>query len=271
MCGQYAIVSKIEEIEKKFNVRVREGDEPSTNRIVVPGSKGLVITSENPRELQSFIFGFTPSWADKPRYIINARAEGDHNKENSPDYKGGKGIISKPFFRKAIRSQRCLVIADSFIESTGKKEQKRSFNVYLKEHTRPFAFAGIWDKWLNKETGELLDTFAIITTRPNKLMLKIPHERMPVVLTPSLYSRYLSSRSPLSDITAMLEPYPAQLMNAYEIGTNFYKEREDARKALQPVSQRVGKEYNLKLQQELKLFGMGETPSREKKEGREDV
>jgi putative SOS response-associated peptidase YedK len=268
MCGQYAIVSKIEEIEKKFNVRLREGEPPVTNRIVVPGSKDLVITNEHPRELQGFIFGFTPSWADKPKYIINARVEGSHNKENSPDYKGGKGIISKPFFRKAIRSQRCLVIADSFIESTGKKEQKRSFNVYLKEHPGPFAFAGIWDRWLNEETGELLDTFAIITTRPNQLMLKLPYNRMPVILDPSMYIPYLDKNTPLSDITNILEPYPAQQMNAYEIGSSFYKEREDAHKALQPVSQRIEKETDLNLQQELKLFGMGETPSREKKKKR---
>lgn len=266
MCGQYAIVSKIEEIEKKFNVRLQEGSSFQTNKVIVPGTPALVITNEYPRILQSYVFGFTPSWADKPKYIINARAEGDHNKENSPDYKGGKGIISKPFFRKAIRSQRCLVVADSFIESTGKKEQKRSFNVYLKDQVRPFAFAGLWDRWLNKETGELLETFAIITTRPNQLMLKIPHHRMPVVLPPSFYSSFLSERTPLSDITAMLEPFPSKMMNAYEISTGFYKEKDDARKALQPVSQRVEKEYKLKLHQELKLFGMGESPSRKKKE-----
>jgi len=268
MCGQYAIVSKIEKIEKQFNVRLKEGLDFETNKIIVPGTRGLVITNENPRFIQDFVFGFTPSWADKLKYIINARAEGDYNKENSPDYTGGKGIINKPFFRKAIRSQRCLVIADTFIESTGKKEQKKSFNVYLKENVNPIAFAGIWDKWHNKETGEIHDTFAIITTRPNQLMLQIPHERMPVILKPSLFSRYLSEKSPLGDITAMLEPYPDKKMNAYEIATSFYRERSDAQKALQPISQRVDKEYNIKLKQQLKLFGMGESPSRDKKEKR---
>jgi len=268
MCGQYAIVSKIEKIEKQFNVQMKEGLEFESNKLIIPGTKGLVITDKNPRIVQDFTFGFTPAWADKLKYIINARAEGDHNKENSPDYTGGKGIINKPFFRKAIRSQRCLVIADSFIESTGKKELKKSYNVYLKEYVNPIAFAGIWDTWQNKETGEIHDTFAIITTRPNQLMLKIPHERMPVILKPSMFSRYLNTRSPLSDITAMLEPYPAKEMNAYEISTSFYNERNNARKALQPFSQRVDKEYDVKLKQQLKLFGMGESPSRDKKSKR---
>ena len=268
MCGQYAIVSKIEKIEKQFNVRAKEDLKSYENKIIVPGTKGLVITDENPKIIQTYTFGFTPNWADKLKYIINARSEGDHNKDNSPDYTGGKGIINKPFFRKAIRSQRCLVIADCFIESTGKKELKKSFNVYLKDHVNPFAFAGIWDRWQEKDTGEIHDTFAIITTRPNNLMLKIPHDRMPVVLNPSSYSRYLSAKSPLSDITAMLEPYAAQDMNAYEIATSFYQERNDAQKALQPMNQRIDKEYNVKLKQQLKLFGMGESPSREKKKNR---
>ena len=99
MCGQYAIVSKIEKIEKQFNVRLKEGIEFESNKIIVPGTKGMVITDENPRVIQDFIFGFTPGWADKLKYIINARAEGDYNKENSPEYTGGKGIINKPFFR----------------------------------------------------------------------------------------------------------------------------------------------------------------------------
>lgn len=268
MCGQYAIVSKIEKIEKQFNVAIKEGLEFESNKVILPGTKGLVITDENPRLIQEFTFGFTPVWADKLQYIINARAEGDHNKENSPDYTGGKGIINKPFFRKAIRSQRCLVIADCFVESTGKKEFKKSYNIYLKEHVGPIAFAGIWDTWQNKDTGEIHDTFAIITTRPNQLMLKIPHERMPVILKPSLFSRYLSPKSPLSDITAMLEPYPAKDMNAYEISPTFYKEKEDARIALIPFDQRLNKEYDVQLKQQLKLFGMGESPSREKKDNR---
>ena len=91
---------------------------------------------------------------------------------------------------------------------------------------------------------------------------------MPVILKPSLFSRYLSVKSPLSDITAMLEPYDAREMNTYEIATSFYQERNDARKALQPFSQRLDKEYDVKLKQQLKLFGMGESPSREKKNNR---
>ena len=49
-------------------------------------------------------------------YLINARKEGDHNRANDPSYSGAAGILQKPSFRKPIRSQRCLVLADGFIE-----------------------------------------------------------------------------------------------------------------------------------------------------------
>ena len=50
-------------------------------------------------------------------YLFNARAEGDHNKENNENYSGAKGIITKPSFRKPIRSQRCLVLLMPFMKA----------------------------------------------------------------------------------------------------------------------------------------------------------
>ena len=64
-----------------------------------------VIASDRPGEVQLFLFGLVPHWAQKPMCLLNARAEGDHNPENTPDYQGAKGILQKPSFRKAIRSQ----------------------------------------------------------------------------------------------------------------------------------------------------------------------
>ncbi|MBK7965533.1 MAG: hypothetical protein IPK10_09720 [Bacteroidetes bacterium] len=54
-------------------------------------------------------------------YLINARAEGDHNSDDDPNYRGAKGNHQQTFFRKPIRSQRCLVIADYFIEGPKKR------------------------------------------------------------------------------------------------------------------------------------------------------
>ena len=119
MCGRYVTVSKLKAIEKRFNARAQQPGlyQPNTN--ISHGEYAPVVTGENPGEIQFFQFGFTPSWAKKQFYMINARSEGDHNKTDDPAYHGEKGIINKPMFRKAIRSQRCLVIADCFIFFSG--------------------------------------------------------------------------------------------------------------------------------------------------------
>lgn len=263
MCGQYAIVSKIETIEKKFNVKADPTMEFDVNQIIKPGNFGLVITDRDPKLIQAFTFGFTPSWSKKATYVINARSEGDRNKENDANYKGTKGIISKPFFKKVIRSQRCLVIADAFLEGPTKERLKKPFAVYLKDRVNPFAFAGVWDTWQNPETEEIMQTFAIITVPANGLLAKIPHHRMPVILSPHNHLRYLDSNRPLSDITEILYPYPEEFMNAYPISPDYKEKTDNAREALLPIGQRLRKEYKYKIKDEVKLFGMGESSSRD--------
>jgi putative SOS response-associated peptidase YedK len=50
--------------------------------------------------------------------------------------------------------------------------------------------AGIWGPWQNPKTDQWEDTFAIITTDPNKKMAEI-HSRQPVILKPSEYAEWL--------------------------------------------------------------------------------
>lgn len=265
MCGRYVTVTETKVIEKKFNVDLAPGFDFEPNFNIAAGDKAPVITSESPKLLQSFVFGFTPSWAQKKMYVINARAEGDHNKENNPNYTGAKGIIKKPFFRSSIRSKRCLVIADAFIEGTTKEKLSKPFAVYLINKQRPFAFAGIYDEWVDKETGEILHSFAVITCPPNKLMQKIPHHRMPVILNPSDYDTYLSSDAPLESITSLLGPYDYKQMNAYPISDRIKNPRNKDQSLIEPIGQPLQKEYAYRQEQKNILMGMGMSPSRYRK------
>jgi putative SOS response-associated peptidase YedK len=257
MCGRYVLVQKIELIEQRFNVKAPEGLEYRPNYNIAPGSRAAVITNENPRELSLLRFGMTPFWAKKPMMLINARSEGDHNKEDDPGYNGAKGIISKPSFRKPIRSQRCLIIADCFIEGTTKEKLSKPYVVYLKERERPFAFAGIWDSWLNKDTGEIIKSFAIITTVANELLRKIPHHRSPVILPRSLEKAWLSDKIPLSDVTGMLRPYPAERMNAYPVDPAIKNPRASGPQLIKPIGQRLTPEYQTRKTDDVNLQGMG--------------
>jgi putative SOS response-associated peptidase YedK len=257
MCGRYVLVQKVEMLEKRFNVKAPEGFayQPSYN--IAPGSYAAVISNDNPRHLDLFRFGLTPFWAKKPMLLINARAEGDHNAEDDPAYTGAKGIITKPAFRKPIRSQRCLVLADCFIEGTIKEKLSKPFVVYLKEGQRPFAFAGIWDEWANPETGEIIRSFAIITTVANALLQKIPHHRSPVILPRNHEQAWLHNELPLSDVTGMLRPFPGDQMNAYPIDPAIKNPRANGPELLKPTGQRLVPEYDVRKSQDVKLQGMG--------------
>jgi putative SOS response-associated peptidase YedK len=267
MCGRYAVVSKLKIIEKEFRVDVSEVlDRFALSPNISPGEDALVITNKAPDKAQLFQFGFTPFWAKKKMYMINARSEGDYNKENDPKYHGAKGILSKPMFRKAIRSQRCLVIADAFIEGTTTKRLSEPYLVYRGGKKRPFAMAGIWDEWINKESGEVTSSFAIITTPPNELLQKIPHHRSPLILSQEDERRWISNDVPLDEITAMMHPFDDADFNAYPISTEIKSSKNKNFEVLKPIGDRLKKEYDYIFYQELELQGMGETTARKRKQ-----
>ena len=267
MCGRYTIVTKLSKIEKRFNVQadVPELYQPNTN--VGPGYRAPVIASNYPDKLQFFEFGLTPSWAKKKMYWFNARSEGDHNKSDDPNYHGAKGIIEKPAFRKPIRSQRCLIPADCFIEGPQKEKLSKPYVVYMKNNERPFAFAGIWDEWANRETGEVSYSFSIITTVANPLLQKIGHHRSPVVLHPDHEKEWVDTSTDLGRITELLEPYPHREMNAYPIAPDIKSPRATGLDLLVPTGERLYKEYEYDLVQTLKLEGMGATTARKRELG----
>jgi putative SOS response-associated peptidase YedK len=263
MCGRYVVISKITEIEARFNVTSLGPYNPRYN--IGPGSLAPVITSDAPDKLQFFQFGMTPFWAKKRMYLFNARSEGDQNKANDVHYVGAKGIISKPAFRKPIRSQRCLVIADAFIEGTTKEKLNHPFLVHLSKGKRPFAFAGIWDEWVDQSSGEIIKSFAIITTTPNALLQKIPHHRSPVILSKKDERKWLDKDLPLADITSLLAPYQEDDMNAYPIDNRIKNPRLDEKDLIKPIGPSLETKKQWIVEQEVVLEGMGFSRGRQRK------
>ena len=78
MCGRYVTVSSIQAVEQRFNVQAPTPWTANTN--VSHGDQAPVVASDKPGEVQMMQFGFTPGWAKKQYYMINARAEGDRNR-----------------------------------------------------------------------------------------------------------------------------------------------------------------------------------------------
>ena len=256
MCGRYVIINKLEVYEKRFNATAVSTTTILPNFNIAAGAKAPIITNMESDKIVFYQFGLTPFWAKKPMYLINARAEGDHNKEDNPNYSGATGIISKPSFRKPIRSQRCLVLADFFIEGPTKEKLDKPFLVYLKDR-RPFAMAGIWDEWANPETGEIVKSFSIITTTANSLLQKIPHHRSPVILAEHDEKTWLQSKD-LAEICSLLKPYDASLMNAYPIDKAIKSPKNNSIDLLQPIGDSLVQDLEMVVRKELMLRGMGE-------------
>lgn len=258
MCGRYVQVTTVKEVAKRFGVTpspVQSMPSPNTN--VAAGESALVITQNDPTQLQSFIFGFSPSWSPKRMYQINARSEGDQNRENDPNYRGAMGIFQKPMFRKAIRSQRCLVIADAFIEGPEVEKLKKPYCVYLRNKQRPFAFAGIWDEWVHPESAEVHRTFAILTTAPNAVTAAIGHHRSPVILPFGEERDWLNPDATPSDLSAFMRPYPAVELNAYPIDPQIKNPKLNGMGLLAPVGERLFPESSIEFTQTMNLQGMG--------------
>jgi putative SOS response-associated peptidase YedK len=201
MCGRYSQFLDEETIAERFHVRLPDVPlKPNYN--AAPGQEQLTIVNVQPDVLTLSTWGFLPAWAaGRPgiKPIINARAE---------------TVATKPFFKQAFQTRRCLVLADGFYEWKKSKGGKTPFRFILKTE-EPFAFAGIWST-IHNAAGEDEQTFAIITSTPNKLVAEI-HDRMPVILHPDDEEDWLNEQLSLEEAQALLAPYPASLMTAYQV------------------------------------------------------
>lgn len=257
MCGRFILVQKLEKLEARYNVTAVPGLEFKPSYNISPGKTSLIIASDAPDKIMPAVFGLTPFWSDKAMYLFNARAEGDRNKENNPDFRGAMDIINKPAFRKPIRSQRCLIPADAFIEGTTLEGLSKPFLVFLKDKVRPFSFAGIYDDWKNPLTNEVVRSFSIITTTANSLMQKIPHHRTPIILPAHLEKKWISQKTALTDITDMLKAYNSELMNAYPISDSIKNPKADSADLIKSVGNFLTPESDVNINNALTNQGFG--------------
>lgn len=137
----------------------------------------------------------------------------------------GESIFEKPSFREAAISKRCIVYLDGFYEHHHFKGKSYPFFIQRK-NMKPMAVAGLWSEWADKESGELINTFTIVTTKANQLMKiihnnpKLPESRMPLILSESLEDDWLKDISNKDDqefLKQLIQPYPTGELQAYSV------------------------------------------------------
>ena len=229
MCGRYTVVTKMKAIEKEFNASFKLPYEPTYNG--APSLLLPVITDKDKQNIEQFRWGLIPFWAkdEKIGYkTINARTE---------------DIITKPSFRKPIRSQRCLVLANCYFEWKKEPNGKKVPYVIYVQDQRLFAMGGVWDQWISPKTGEIIDSFSILTLPATKLLHPL-HHRMPLILPKGTRDYWLAQDAPLNEVTSMFRQYPEERMNAYPVSELVNSPMNNTVDILQPVGQRIAKEVD---------------------------
>jgi putative SOS response-associated peptidase YedK len=96
---------------------------------------------------------------------------------------------------------------------------------------KPFGIGGIWENWKDLATGEWIRTFAVITTDANALVAEI-HDRMPLILAPKNYERWLGDEPDPADLT---QPFPPEPMRMWPISTRVNKPENDDPSIVEPI------------------------------------
>ena len=142
------------------------------------------VTEDDTPNISYLSWGLIPEWSkteDIKKYTLNARIE---------------TINEKPSFRNA---KRCIIFADGFYEQKWLDPKGRKKQKYLVEYpdSELFGFAGLYDQWVNKETGEILESCSIVTTDAEGIMKEVHNSklRMPVTLNIDSMSNWLNSQA----------------------------------------------------------------------------
>jgi putative SOS response-associated peptidase YedK len=219
MCGRITLTLSLEEVADRYNVAEKIEWTPRYN--IAPQQPVPVIINDGRNHLELFRWGLIPFWAEDPAVgnrLINARAE---------------TVESKPSFRHSFRRQRCLILADGFYEWKKEGNKKRPFH-FLLHSQEIFGFAGLWDAWKNPE-GKVIRTCTIITINSNELVSHV-HDRMPVILPRDKEELWLDPlRTDVPELKSVLLPYPADLMEFYEVSAYVNSITHDDPECIKPL------------------------------------
>jgi putative SOS response-associated peptidase YedK len=206
MCTRYTLTRAEKEIQKRYEVKLKESFAPNYN--LAPTQNGLVITADEPGIAQKMHFGLVPYWSADTKLnmsTLNARSE---------------DVLEKKTFRPLIKNYKtCLVLADGFYEWDKKSGRSIPHRFVLKDGAM-FAFAGLWSEWKNSNGSIIYRSFTILTTTANETVKKVhdPKNRMPVILNNQGESLWLSKDISPAELLQLCRPFPDEKMESYQVG-----------------------------------------------------
>ncbi len=221
MCGRFTLRTPAKAIATLFDLEDVPELRPRYN--IAPSQPIAAVRQDRwrQREFAMLHWGLIPFWADDPKIgyrTINARAE---------------TVATKPSFRAAFKKRRCLVIADGYFEWKKRDGKKQPYFFHLNDD-RPFAFAGLWERW--EGDGEEIESCTILVTEANARQKAI-HDRMPVILSPQDYDAWLDPDVDGKRVEPLLRPYSHDDLETYRVSTTVNKPQNDVEECVQPAGE----------------------------------
>jgi putative SOS response-associated peptidase YedK len=233
MCGRFASNLTWEQLHELYQIGAAERSPPPPDLRplynIAPTQTVPVVRLNRSarREIALLRWGLIPYWSKDAKIAartINARAE---------------TLSTAPAFREAFRRRRCLVPASGFYEWKKVGSGKQPYFIGMRDGS-PLAFAGLWERW--KQAGTAVESFTIVTGEPNSLVAAI-HDRMPAILEPGDYDAWLSVAE--TSQALLLQPFPAQLMQAYPVSTRVNSVKNDDAALIEPAPELSSSERKL--------------------------
>ncbi|MBP0438966.1 SOS response-associated peptidase [Tianweitania sediminis] len=229
MCGRFTLTATPDEVGAMFALLEVE---PFPARYNIAPTQPVLIVAPGPaREPGSNLpdrqgmlvrWGLLPSWAKNPKelpLLINARSE---------------TVNEKAAFKAPMRHRRVLVPTTGFYEWRRSGKTRQAF--FIRPRSGGIAaFAGLLEHYM-EPGGSEMDSCAIVTTAANDDLRSI-HDRMPVVIKPEDFSRWLDCRTrEPRDVQDLLRPVEPGFFEAIPVSDKVNKVANIGADLIRPVA-----------------------------------
>lgn len=235
MCYHYSLAKTTLEIANRYGIDIKTtGINPDPVYYHINGFNHNSLPtvykdhSKGDLNMELMQWGLVPAWIKNEEQAFNIRSATLNARSETVD--------SKPGFRAAYSYRPCLIPATGYFEWMHMSTEKIPFFIFV-PGMPVFSFAGIWEEWVNEQTGEILRSFSIITCEANALTAKIHNskKRMPVILDHTREDQWLNKDKTLRK--SLLQPFDPARMNAYSISKRITDKKRDSNvpETLNPV------------------------------------
>lgn len=169
-----------------------------------------VITNNKPKQVDILQWGLIPFWIKNAENAKDIRSKTLNAKAET--------VFELPSFKSSIKNKRCLILVNGFFEWQHIGKNTLPYFIYMPNKTT-FTFGGIWSNWIDKYTGEVRETFSIITTQANELLSKIHNikKRMPVIINRENWDVWLNADTEEKEIVELMKPFPDGLLRYHRV------------------------------------------------------